>query len=240
MGLLRPSATTAGGYRLFDERCVERLKLIKACRDAQINLAEIAEFVRGMGMAATSNSASAWSFARAGSGVSLPRRLPDQCRLLPSVQWRFVPAEPRDRGTCAQSECALGRDRERRRVLTLLRIEMRPLVQVCDGSQECFLLIDAMSSGAQVTAHHRYRTQPSQGTAAQLVVDKRSATAARPRSFTGDQCADSWPSAPGLRNATSSAVQSPRDAPTVCNGAGGHRPSGRYRVMARSRSGVKP
>jgi DNA-binding transcriptional MerR regulator len=151
MGLLRPSATTAGGYRLFDERCVERLKLIKACRDAQINLAEIAEFVRGMGMAATSNSASAWSFARAGSGVSLPRRLPDQCRLLPSVQWRFVPAEPRDRGTCAQSECALGRDRERRRVLTLLRIEMRPLVQVCDGSQECFLLIDAMSSGAQVT-----------------------------------------------------------------------------------------
>lgn len=48
MGLLRPCATTAGGYRLFDERCVERLKLIKACRDAQINLAEIAEFLRGL------------------------------------------------------------------------------------------------------------------------------------------------------------------------------------------------
>lgn len=48
MGLLHACATTPGGYRLFDERCVERLKLIKACRDAQISLADIAEFLRSL------------------------------------------------------------------------------------------------------------------------------------------------------------------------------------------------
>jgi MerR family mercuric resistance operon transcriptional regulator len=48
MGLLRPCGATAGGFRLFDENCIRRLKLIKACRDAELNLAEIAGFVRGL------------------------------------------------------------------------------------------------------------------------------------------------------------------------------------------------
>jgi MerR family mercuric resistance operon transcriptional regulator len=48
MGLVEACATTASGYRLFDARCLERLKLIKTCRDAQLGLAEIAQFLRAL------------------------------------------------------------------------------------------------------------------------------------------------------------------------------------------------
>lgn len=48
MGLLRPCGATGGGFRLFDESCIQRLKLIKAFRDAELSLADIAGFVRGL------------------------------------------------------------------------------------------------------------------------------------------------------------------------------------------------
>jgi MerR family mercuric resistance operon transcriptional regulator len=48
MELVRPCGATDGGFRLLDTNCIERLKLIKACRDAELNLAEIADFVRGL------------------------------------------------------------------------------------------------------------------------------------------------------------------------------------------------
>ncbi|MEX0706737.1 MAG: MerR family transcriptional regulator [Woeseia sp.] len=48
MGLLSPCATTDGGFRLFDANCIRRLGLIKACRDAEICLAEIGHFVRSL------------------------------------------------------------------------------------------------------------------------------------------------------------------------------------------------
>lgn len=46
MALVRPCGATDGGFRLLDTNCIERLKLIKACRDAELNLSEIATFVR--------------------------------------------------------------------------------------------------------------------------------------------------------------------------------------------------
>jgi len=46
MGLVRPCGATSGGYRLFDATCIERLRLIKACRDAELSLAEIAAVFR--------------------------------------------------------------------------------------------------------------------------------------------------------------------------------------------------
>lgn len=48
MGLVRPCAATHGGYRLLDTNCVERLKLIKACRDADLGLSEIAGLVHAL------------------------------------------------------------------------------------------------------------------------------------------------------------------------------------------------
>lgn len=48
MGLLRPCGLSGGGFRLFDADCIRRLALIRACRDADISLAEIGEFVRSL------------------------------------------------------------------------------------------------------------------------------------------------------------------------------------------------
>lgn len=48
MSLVRPCATTDSGFRLFDAHCLQRLALIKACRDAGLSLSEIAGFVRGL------------------------------------------------------------------------------------------------------------------------------------------------------------------------------------------------
>ncbi len=48
MGLVRPCGATDDGFRLLDTNCIERLKLIKACRDAELSLSEIAAFVRGL------------------------------------------------------------------------------------------------------------------------------------------------------------------------------------------------
>lgn len=48
MRLVRPCGATDGGFRLLDTDCIERLKLIKACRDAELNLSEIATFVHGL------------------------------------------------------------------------------------------------------------------------------------------------------------------------------------------------
>jgi MerR family mercuric resistance operon transcriptional regulator len=48
MGMVRPCGATEGGFRLLDANCIERLKLIKACRDADLSLSEIAAVVRGL------------------------------------------------------------------------------------------------------------------------------------------------------------------------------------------------
>ncbi|PKL95294.1 MAG: transcriptional regulator [Gammaproteobacteria bacterium HGW-Gammaproteobacteria-8] len=48
MGLVSPCATTDGGFRLFDADCIRRLKLIKVCRDAEIGLADIGNFIRSL------------------------------------------------------------------------------------------------------------------------------------------------------------------------------------------------
>ncbi|MDT8321575.1 MAG: MerR family transcriptional regulator [Xanthomonadales bacterium] len=48
MGLLRPCARSDGGFRMFDEDCVRRLRLIKICRVADIGLAEIGVFIHSL------------------------------------------------------------------------------------------------------------------------------------------------------------------------------------------------
>lgn len=48
MQLVRACGATQGGFRLFDDRCIERLKLISSCRDAGLGLAEITDFIRAV------------------------------------------------------------------------------------------------------------------------------------------------------------------------------------------------
>ncbi|MDX1554432.1 MAG: MerR family transcriptional regulator [Xanthomonadales bacterium] len=48
MRLVRPCARSDGGFQLFDADCIQRLRLIKACRDAGIGLAEIGVFTRSL------------------------------------------------------------------------------------------------------------------------------------------------------------------------------------------------
>jgi MerR family mercuric resistance operon transcriptional regulator len=48
MRLVQACGKTSGGFRLFDYRCLERLKFIGACREAGLGLPEIAEFVHAL------------------------------------------------------------------------------------------------------------------------------------------------------------------------------------------------
>jgi len=48
MRLVRPCARSDGGFQLFDADCIQRLRLIKACRDADIGLTEIGVFIRSL------------------------------------------------------------------------------------------------------------------------------------------------------------------------------------------------
>lgn len=48
MRLLYACGTTRGGFRLFDDDCLQRLMLISACREVGLGLPEIFEFVRAL------------------------------------------------------------------------------------------------------------------------------------------------------------------------------------------------
>jgi len=45
-GLVKPCATTAGGYFLFDELCVQRLRLVAAATRAGLRLNEIGVLIK--------------------------------------------------------------------------------------------------------------------------------------------------------------------------------------------------
>jgi len=47
-GLVRPCATTPGGYLLFEERCVARLRLITSATRVGMRIAEIGVLVRAL------------------------------------------------------------------------------------------------------------------------------------------------------------------------------------------------
>ena len=47
-GLVRPCATTSGGYLLFEERCVARLRLITSATRVGMRIAEIGVLVRAL------------------------------------------------------------------------------------------------------------------------------------------------------------------------------------------------
>lgn len=47
-GLVRPCATTSGGYLLFEERCVMRLRLITSATRVGMRIAEIGVLVRAL------------------------------------------------------------------------------------------------------------------------------------------------------------------------------------------------
>jgi DNA-binding transcriptional MerR regulator len=47
-GLVRPCATTSGGYLLFEARCVERLRLITSATRVGMRIAEIGVLVRAL------------------------------------------------------------------------------------------------------------------------------------------------------------------------------------------------
>lgn len=48
--LVKPCATAAGGYFLFDETCVSHLRLIGAATGAGLRIREIADLVRALGV----------------------------------------------------------------------------------------------------------------------------------------------------------------------------------------------
>ena len=48
MRLVYACGTTQGGFRLFNESCVARLKLISSCREAGLGLPEISEFIQAL------------------------------------------------------------------------------------------------------------------------------------------------------------------------------------------------
>lgn len=48
MRLVYACGKTSGGFRLFDNGCLERLKLICSCREAGLGLSEIADFIRAL------------------------------------------------------------------------------------------------------------------------------------------------------------------------------------------------
>lgn len=48
MRLLYACGTTQGGFRLFDDGCLERLKLICSCREAGLGLPEITDFIHAL------------------------------------------------------------------------------------------------------------------------------------------------------------------------------------------------
>ena len=48
MRLVYACSTTQAGFRLFDDGCLERLKLICSCREAGLGLPEISEFIQAL------------------------------------------------------------------------------------------------------------------------------------------------------------------------------------------------
>ena len=48
MRLVYACGTTQGGSRLFDDGCLQRLALIRSCREAGLGLPEIAEFIQAL------------------------------------------------------------------------------------------------------------------------------------------------------------------------------------------------
>ncbi|EAZ97511.1 MerR family transcriptional regulator [Marinobacter sp. ELB17] len=48
MRLVYACGTTQGGFRLFDDGCLERLKLICSCREAGLGLPEITDFIHAL------------------------------------------------------------------------------------------------------------------------------------------------------------------------------------------------
>jgi MerR family mercuric resistance operon transcriptional regulator len=68
--LVIPCATTAGGYLLFDETCVSRLRLIGAATRAGLRIREIADLVRALGV----NDRQALHAARSSVAVAIGSR----------------------------------------------------------------------------------------------------------------------------------------------------------------------
>lgn len=48
MRLVYACSTTQAGFRLFDDGCLERLKLICSCREAGLGLPEITDFIHAL------------------------------------------------------------------------------------------------------------------------------------------------------------------------------------------------
>lgn len=69
-GLVKPCAATPGGYFLFDEACMTRLRIIGAATRAGLCIREIADLVRALGV----NDRQALRAARRSVSVAIASR----------------------------------------------------------------------------------------------------------------------------------------------------------------------